>query len=57
MCGVRGRAGLGWAGLGFGWAGLGWPGVCVSSHEGDDVCVYVASVAMSLQYYLHKAKF
>ena len=31
------------------WAGLGWAGVCVSSHEGDDVCVYVAIVAMSLQ--------
>ena len=28
---------------------LGWAGVCVSSHEGDDVCVYVAIVAMSLQ--------
>ena len=35
------------------WAGLGWAGVCVSSHEGDDVCVYVAIVAMSLQY-LHE---
>ena len=32
---------------------LGWAGVCVSSHEGDDVCVYVAIVAMSLQY-LHE---
>ena len=31
------------------WPGLGWAGVCVSSHEGDDVCVYVAIVAMSLQ--------
>ena len=35
------------------WPGLGWAGVCVSSHEGDDVCVYVAIVAMSLQY-LHE---